>query len=50
MDDWAAAKRGGGVNVREVPGGVRARWRRFGARVLPRVMAVAAWNGFLAGW
>ncbi len=38
------------MNVREVPGGVRARWRWFGARAVPRVLAVAGWNGFLAGW
>ena len=38
------------MNVREVPGGVRARWRWFGVRALPRVLAVAGWNGFLAGW
>lgn len=38
------------MNVREVPGGVRARWRGFGPRALPRVLAVAGWNGFLAVW
>ena len=38
------------MNVREVPGGVRARWRGFGLRALPRVLAVAGWNGFLAAW
>jgi hypothetical protein len=38
------------VTVREVPGGVRARWRWFQVAALPRVLAVAGWNGFLAAW